>query len=189
MADSPWRPGTSPRSCGAAPSGSAAATRSARGWTSTSASTTRPATGRASTATTCGRAAAADRHEIAATRRLPLIDRHEVPELLAGVDLARPADLGLLVVDHLLPVGDPAGQAAEREHDGEHVRRDAHRAVDDAAVEVDVGVQLLRHEVIVAQRDLLHALGEIEQRILDSEVREDLVAHLLEDLGARVVVL
>ena len=67
----------------------------------------------------------------------------------AGVDLARPSDAVFGGADHFFPMGDPAGQAPEGEHDGEHVGRDAHGGVDDAAVEIDVGVELAGHEVLV----------------------------------------
>src|SRR5262245_43080800 len=76
------------------------------------------------------------------TRLATLLERDVLTLARTGVDLARAADLRLRILDHLFPVRDPAGQAAEREHHREHVRRDAHRAVDDAAVEVDVRVEL-----------------------------------------------
>src|SRR5690606_8755389 len=74
---------------------------------------------------------------------------------LAGVDLAGTADLRLRVVDHLLPLRDPAGQAADREEHREHLGGEADRLVDQARVEVDVRVELALHEVVVLQRDLL----------------------------------
>src|SRR5689334_4392528 len=43
---------------------------------------------------------------------LALFDLHEVAFGRAGVDLARPADLGGRVLDHLPVVRDPAGQPA-----------------------------------------------------------------------------
>jgi hypothetical protein len=80
------------------------------------------------------------------------------------------------------PVGDPPGKATEREHDGEHVRREAERAVDDAAVEVDVRVELPIDEVRVLEGGLFEALGDLEQRVLDAELAEDLsVAGRLDD--------
>ena len=59
---------------------------------------------------------------------------------VAGVDLARTADLAVALVVHLTPVRDPAGQPAQREQHGEHPGREAERPVDQAGVEVDVGV-------------------------------------------------
>src|SRR5581483_10613191 len=41
--------------------------------------------------------------------RLALLHRHEVAFLVADVELARPGDLLLLVLEHLLPLRDPAG--------------------------------------------------------------------------------
>src|SRR5580698_3908896 len=70
--------------------------------------------------------------------RSALVDRRVLAQLLARVDLPRTADLRVLVLDHLFPVSDPPRQPAEGEHHGEHVGRDAERAIDDARVEVDV---------------------------------------------------
>jgi hypothetical protein len=62
------------------------------------------------------------------------------------------------------------------------------RLVDQAGVEVDVGVELALDEVLVLERDLLQLLGDLEQRVDPGDL-EDVVAGLLDDLGARVVVL
>jgi hypothetical protein len=42
--------------------------------------------------------------------------------------------------------------------------REAHRAVDQAGVEVDVRVELALDEVVVVQGDLFEALGDVQQR-------------------------
>ena len=52
------------------------------------------------------------------------LQRHVIAFARSGVDLARAADAGLRVADHLPPVGDPARQAADGEQHGEHVRRE-----------------------------------------------------------------
>ena len=72
----------------------------------------------------------------------------------AHVHLTRAYD-ARAVADHLAPVGDPAGESRQREHHGEHLLRDPKRTVEDAGVEVDVRVQVARHEVIVAEGGLL----------------------------------
>ncbi len=108
---------------------------------------------------------------------------------LADVELAGAADLRRGVLDHLAPLGDPAREAAEREEDGEHARREAHGLVDEARVEVDVGVEPALHEVVVIEGDLLEPLGQVEQRVVDPERAEDLVGGGLDDRGSGVVVL
>ena len=91
---------------------------------------------------------------------------------------------------HLLPVRDPARQAADREHHREHVRRDADGAVDDAAVEVDVRVELALDEVLVRQSATSSsALAMSSSGSLTPSLVEHLVGGLLEDRGARVEVL
>ncbi|MBG9885581.1 hypothetical protein ABE10_03050, partial [Bacillus toyonensis] len=97
--------------------------------------------------------------------------------------------LRLGVVLELTPLRQPAGEAADREQDREHARGEAHRLVDDARVEVDVRVEPALLEVVVGEGDLLELLREVEKRIGDSELGEDLVRRLLDELGTRVVVL
>src|SRR6202451_3755390 len=72
---------------------------------------------------------------------LAVPDRGVVPRLGADVELARPGDLGVLV-EHLLPVGQPSAGAGDGEQDREHLEREPHRLVDEARVEVDVRVEV-----------------------------------------------
>ena len=108
---------------------------------------------------------------------------------LASVNLARTVDFALRVVVHFLPVGDPAGQAADGEHHGKHVRRDAHGAVEDARVEVYVRVELARDEVVVLEGGFFELDGDIQERVVHVFALEHLVHKLLEHLGARVIAL
>ena len=90
---------------------------------------------------------------------------------------------------HFLPVGDPAGQTADGKHHGKHVRRDAHRAVENARVEVHVRVELARDEVVVLQGGFFELDGNVQQRVVHVLAFEHLVHEFLEYLGARVVAL
>ena len=76
-----------------------------------------------------------------------------------GVDLPRPGDPAAGLVVLLLPVGDPARHPPDGEDHREHARRDAHRPHQDAAVEVDVRVQLPLDEVRVLEAQLLQLGG------------------------------
>ncbi len=105
-----------------------------------------------------------------------------------GINLARPVDAGRGFHD-LLVIGDPARHAADGEHHREHLHRDADRAHDDAAVEVHVRIQLALDEVGIAQGRFLQVLGNVQQRVADMELGQHVVAGLLDDLGARVVIL
>src|SRR6202011_5055871 len=91
----------------------------------------------------------------AATRSAPVVERDVRSLGRTDVDLARPADLRSGVFHHLFPVRDPSGQAADREQDREHLRREAHGPVDQTRVEVDVRIQLALDEVVVVERDIL----------------------------------
>src|ERR1035441_6058870 len=69
-------------------------------------------------------------------------DRYEVADFLAAVDLPRTRDLGVGVLQHFLPLRQPADGARNAEQHRELVRRETHRLVDDARVEIHVRVEL-----------------------------------------------
>src|SRR5258706_14088022 len=87
----------------------------------------------------------------------------------ARVKLARPPDLLVRILDHLLPLRDPTDRARHREQHGEHRDREAHGAQDDARVEVDVRIELALDEIVVLERDPLEIDRQIQALILDAE--------------------
>src|SRR3954469_10381309 len=117
-------------------------------------------------------------------------DRQVIPPRRAGVELARAADLLRRILDHLLPLRDPADRAGECEQHREHRGREAHRLERNARIEVDVRIELLLDEVLVLEGVLLGLDRHVEKRVvLDPELVQDLVRGLLHDAGPRVVVL
>src|SRR3954468_10497726 len=114
--------------------------------------------------------------------------RDEVQGPLAGVDLLGAGDLLLLSLAQLEPLGQPSRRTADGEQDREHLRRELEGLVDQAGVEVDVGVELALDEVLVLERDLLQLLGDLEERVRAGDL-EDVHRGLLDDLGPGVVVL
>ena len=71
-----------------------------------------------------------------------LVDSHVVALALADEHLTGTGDLLLVVGDHLFPLAHPTHGPGNGEEVGEEVGREAHRLIDEARVEVDVGVQL-----------------------------------------------
>src|SRR5262252_5341014 len=114
--------------------------------------------------------------------------RHEGPLALAEVDLGRPPDLLLGILEHLLPLGEPARRARNREEHREGRGRDPERLVDQAGVEVDVRVELALDEVLILERDPLELERDVEERVPPRDL-EDLLRHPLDDLRARIEVL
>src|SRR5271163_415489 len=85
----------------------------------------------------------------------PPRNRRVVARRRSGIELARTADLLARILDHFLPLGDPADGASDRKQRREHGGREAHRLERDAGIEIDVGVELLLDEIVVVERDAL----------------------------------
>src|SRR5262245_15909152 len=66
-----------------------------------------------------------------ALRSAPGLDRDEVSPPVSQEHLAGPGDLLILVLEHLLPLGQPAGGPRDREQHREQVHREAHGLVDE----------------------------------------------------------
>ena len=108
---------------------------------------------------------------------------------LANVNLARTVNLALRIVVHFLPVGNPARQTTNGKHHREHVRRDAHGAVENARVEVHIRVKLTCNEVIVLESGFFELDSHIQKRIVNVFAFKNLVHELLEHFSTRVVAL
>src|SRR5690242_17885037 len=79
--------------------------------------------------------------------------------IVAQVQLAGPGYLLLGIQQHLFPLSQPARGPWNGEKDRKHVDRETHRLVDDARIEIDVGIELSAHEIIVFQSDALQLQG------------------------------
>src|SRR5262245_61837263 len=92
----------------------------------------------------------------------PARNRYVVALRGAGIELARTADLLVRILDHFLPLRNPADRTRNPKQHREHRGREPHRLERDAGIEVDVGIELLLDEIIVMQRDPLELHGDIE---------------------------
>jgi hypothetical protein len=84
-----------------------------------------------------------------------LAHRFILAQRFASIQLAGATDLLLRILDHLLPLGNPANGAREREQNREHVGWEAHRFQRYTGIEVDVRIELLLNEIIVVERNTL----------------------------------
>src|ERR1019366_499217 len=106
----------------------------------------------------------------------------------SGVELPRTRDLLLRVLDHFVPLRQPASGPRNGEQHGKHLRLEAHGLVNDPRVEVNVGIELAGDEVIVSQRDPFELQGNVEPGVASGHL-ENFVSDGLNDAGARIVVL
>ena len=93
---------------------------------------------------------------------LAFVARHKRPVTFARVDLTRTVNLGCGVFYQFTVLSNPAGQAAHGEQHGEEVRGESHRTVDQAGIEVHVGVQPATDKVVVCQRNLFQVERKLE---------------------------
>ena len=85
---------------------------------------------------------------------LALGQRRDVATDRAGEQLAWAADFVLGVADHFVQLCDPADGACQGKNAGEQVHRDADGALNDAGVEVHIGVELALEDDYFVQRKL-----------------------------------
>ena len=83
-----------------------------------------------------------------------LFDR-DVTARPAQINLARARNFLLGIEQHFFPLRDPAGGARNGEEHREHGHREAHGLVDQAGIEIHVGIELARDEVFVFEGDAL----------------------------------
>src|SRR6202165_3813867 len=119
---------------------------------------------------------------------VPLIDRNVMTRVVPEIDLARARDFLLGVEEHLFPLRDPPGSARNREEDGKHGHRETHRLINEACVEIHVGIELALDEVIVFEGDALALESDLEEGVLAHEL-EDFVSDVLDDARAGIVIL
>src|SRR5260370_1769882 len=119
---------------------------------------------------------------------ISLTDRNVMTRVVPEIDLAGARNLLLGVEEHLFPLRDPTGSARNREEHGEHGHRKTHRLINQAGVKVHVGIELALHEVFVFESDALALESDLEEGVLAHEL-EDFVSDVLDDAGARIVIL
>src|SRR5260370_3711591 len=121
-------------------------------------------------------------------RLIPLIDGNVMTRVVPEIDLPRARNFLLGVQEHLFPLRDPAGSARNREQNGKHGHRETHRLIDEAGVEIHVGIELALDEVVVLESDALALQSDFQEGVLAHEL-EDFVTDVLDDPGARIVIL
>src|SRR2546426_2034892 len=115
-----------------------------------------------------------------------LIDRNVMARVVSKVDLAWPRNLLLGIQEHFFPLGDPPRSARNREQDGKHGHRETHRLINQAGVEIHVGIELALDEVFVLESDSLAFESDFEERVLAHKIK-NFVSNAFDDARARIV--
>src|SRR5213082_3629464 len=98
-----------------------------------------------------------------------LIDRNIVAGIVSEVNLPGPGDFMLGIQKHLFPLRNPTRSPRNREQHREHGHWEAHRLINEAGIEIHVGVEFALHEIIIFQGDALALQGDFEERVLSHE--------------------
>ena len=93
---------------------------------------------------------------------LAFIDRYEGPFTGTGEELTRATDALGRVLNHLIPLGNPANSPGNREQHGEHGCRNSDRSEDDAGIEIDVRIKLPLDKVIVFKGNSFEFYGHFK---------------------------
>src|SRR5438477_8193965 len=117
-----------------------------------------------------------------------LIDRNVVARIVSEVNLPGPGNFLLGIQKHLFPLRDPPGSPRNREQHGEHGHWEAHRLINEAGIEIHVGVEFPLHKVIVFQSDALALQSDFEERVLSHEFKH-FIRDVLDDPRARIIIL
>src|SRR5690606_30060973 len=107
---------------------------------------------------------------------------------VSEVDLTRTRDALLFIVEHLFPLSEPAGHPPDGEEHREEIHRETHRLVDEPRIKVDVRIELSLAEIIILKGEAFELDRGIDEGVC-SDLVKDLIGKLLDDGGARIVVL
>src|SRR5260370_8270650 len=116
-----------------------------------------------------------------------LVDRNGMGGVVAKIDLAWPRNFLLGIEEHLFPLRDPARSSRNREQYGKHGHRETHRLINQAGVEIHVGIKLALDEVFIFEGDPFAFEGDFEERVLAHQI-ENFVSNNLNDACARIVI-
>src|SRR6266568_5130308 len=75
-----------------------------------------------------------------------------------------------------------------REQHWKHRHRETHRLINEAGVEIDVGIEFALHEVIVFQGNAFTLQSDFEERVLAHKL-EHFIRDVLDDAGSGIVIL
>src|SRR5260370_38939092 len=117
-----------------------------------------------------------------------LFDGNVMARVVSKVDLAWPRNFLFGVEEHLFPLGYPPGSARNREQNRKHGHRKTHRLINEAGVEIHVGIEFAFDEVIVLEGDAFAFESNFEKRVLAHKL-ENFVGDMFDDAGARIVIL
>ena len=107
---------------------------------------------------------------------------------MAGINLARAGDSQFMIMQ-FLPVGYPAGHSADGEHNGVHIQRNTDGPEENAAVEVNIGVEITADEIVILQGRLFKVQGYVEQIVIEMQCFKDIVHLPFQYEGAWVKIL
>jgi len=107
----------------------------------------------------------------------------------AHIELPWAVDALLGVVAHFFPVSNPPRHASEGKHHRKHVGRNTECAIEDAAIEVDIGEEFALDEIAVLEGGLFQLFGDVEQRVVYFQFRQNGVARLFQQFGTRIKIL
>src|SRR3546814_146522 len=69
-----------------------------------------------------------------------------------------------------------------------HVIWETNRRQDHAAIEIDIGIELLFDEIFIVESDMLQFPSDIKDGVADAQLVQHFLGRFLHDFGARIVI-
>ena len=112
---------------------------------------------------------------------------HVISCSMANIVLSWPDDLVLRIVEELIPVRKPANCPWNHEEDWEHISWESQSFVDNATVEIYIGVKFSLNEVGVTKSNLFKFNSNFDQFLLSYNFK-DFFSYLLDQCSSWVIV-
>ena len=91
------------------------------------------------------------------------------------------------IIQTFLPLADPPRQPSYGKHDSKHVEWNPYGPEHDAAIKIDIGIEVVIYKIGVFYCNFRKLLCNTQEGIVLIDGLQDLIAHPFHDSGSRVV--
>lgn len=117
---------------------------------------------------------------------LSLTQRYECSSIVPGVVLTGTNDFVLGVIHELVPVCKPPGQSGNHEENWEHISWESHSLINDATVEVNIGIELPLDKILITQSNPFQFHSNLYKFLLTGDL-ENILCNTLDNFSSGII--